>query len=106
MSSFATVSAKGLGHLCFDKDRFYITAYASHEIYEVTLAGKVTRIMGNGERGIVDGDSAKARLSFPNGIAINPYARLLYINEYVSESTYVLPRRAIVRQIFLDAKGS
>jgi hypothetical protein len=98
---FATVSEKGLGHLCFRKDRFYVTAYESHEIYEVTLDGTVKRILGSGERGIVDGTGAKARLSFPNGIACHPWAPRLYINEYVNESTSSLPGRAIVREITL-----
>jgi DNA-binding beta-propeller fold protein YncE len=103
VSPFASVSEKGLGHLCFKDDRFYVTAYASHEIYEVALSGTVKRILGNGERGMVDGDAAKARLSFPNGIACNPWAPRLYINEYVNESTGSLPRRAIIRQIDLEA---
>src|SRR4029450_6052137 len=65
---FTTVSAKGLGHLCFNqKDRFYVTASQSHEIYEVMLDGTARRILGNGKRGIVDGADTKARLSFPNG---------------------------------------
>jgi sugar lactone lactonase YvrE len=98
---FATVSEKGLGHLCFREDRFYVTAFESHEIYEVTLDGSVKRILGNGERGIVDGTGAKARLSFPNGIAYHPWAPRLYINEYVNESTSSLPGRAIVREITL-----
>jgi DNA-binding beta-propeller fold protein YncE len=98
---FATVSEKGLGHLCFRKDRFYVTAYESHEIYEVTLDGTVKRILGDGERGIVDGTGAKARLSFPNGIACHPWAPRLYINEYVNESTSSLPGRAIIREITL-----
>jgi DNA-binding beta-propeller fold protein YncE len=98
---FATVSEKGLGHLCFREDRFYVTAFESHEIYEVTLDGSVKRILGNGERGIVDGTGAKARLSFPNGIACHPWAPRLYINEYVNESTSSLPGRAIVREITL-----
>jgi sugar lactone lactonase YvrE len=98
---FATISEKGLGHLCFRKDRFYATAYESHEIYEVTLDGTVKRILGNGERGIVDGTDAKARLSFPNGIACHPWAPRLYINEYVNESTSSLPGRAIIREITL-----
>ncbi len=51
VSLFATVSAKGLGHVCFKKDRFYVTAFESHEIYEVTLNGTVRRILGNGKRG-------------------------------------------------------
>jgi|SRR5882724_3152849 len=99
---FATVSEKGLGHLCFKEDRFYVTAFESHEIYEVTLDGTVKRILGNGTRGIVDGAGAKARLSFPNGVAFNPWGRRLYINEYVNDTTSSLPRRAIIREIILE----
>ena len=105
VSRFATVSQKGLGHLCFKEDRFYVTAYESHELYEVTLKGVVNRILGNGERGVVDGDAQKARLSFPNGVACDPWARRLYINEYVNESESSLPRRTIIREIMLGPSG-
>lgn len=101
VASFATVSQKGLGHLCFKQDRFYVTAFESHELYEVGLNGTVRRILGNGERGIVDGDDSKARLSFPNGIACDPWRPLLYINEFVNDSTDSLPRRTIIRKIVL-----
>ena len=103
VTPFATVSEKGLGHLCFNKDRFYVTASQSHAIYEVMLDGTVKRILGNGERGIVDGAGAKVRLSFPNGITVHPWARRLYINEFVNESTYSWPPRAIIREIILEA---
>jgi len=105
VSAFATIDAKGhgLGHVCFKDDRLYVTAYASHALYEVTLDGTATRILGNGERGIVDGSATDARLSFPNGIACDPWTRRLYINEYVSESTASLPRRAIVREVDLGS---
>ncbi len=102
VTPFTTVSQKGLGHLCFKEDRFYVTASQSHEIYEVTLDGTAKRILGNGERGIVDGDGAKARLSFPNGIACHPWARRLYINEFVNESVSSFPPRAIIREIVLE----
>lgn len=102
VSPFATISDKGLGHLCFKEDRFYVTAFHSHEIYEVTLEGTVKRILGNGERGLVDGAGAKVRLSFPNGIACSPWARRLYINEYVNDSESSLPRRTVVREIILE----
>jgi hypothetical protein len=46
VSLFAKISGQGLGHVCFKKDRFYVTAFASHEIYEVTLQGKVKRLSG------------------------------------------------------------
>jgi hypothetical protein len=101
---FTTISSKGLGHLCFNqKDRFYVTASQSHEIYEIMLDGTARRILGNGERGIVDGAGTKARLSFPNGIVRHPWAQRLYINEFVNETPSSLPRRAIVREIILGA---
>src|SRR6266699_3932090 len=101
---FTTISSKGLGHLCFNqKDRFYVTASQSHEIYEVMLDGTARRILGNGQRGIVDGADKKARLSFPNGIVKHPWSQRLYINEFVNETPSSLPRRAIVREIILAA---
>jgi len=103
VTPFATVSEKGLGHLCFNKDRFYVTASQSHAIYEVMLDGTVKRILGNGERGIVDGAGEKVRLSFPNGITVHPWERRLYINEFVNESTFSWPPRAIIREIILEA---
>jgi DNA-binding beta-propeller fold protein YncE len=101
VAPFATVSAKGLGHLCFSTDRFYVTAFQSNEIFQVTLDGKAQRILGNGERGVVDGPDGTARLSFPNGIACHPWGGRLYINEYVGETVSSVPRRAVVRQISL-----
>src|SRR5438046_2428189 len=66
---FTTISAKGLWHLCFtQKDRFYVTASQSHEIYELMLDGTARRILGNGERGLVDGAGDTARRSFPIGL--------------------------------------
>jgi len=101
VSLFATVSDQGLGHVCFSKDRFYVTAFRANEIFQVTLDGQATRILGNGERGLVDGPDGKARLTFPNGIACHPWGQRLYINEYVGETDSSVPRRAIVRQIIL-----
>jgi DNA-binding beta-propeller fold protein YncE len=101
VSVFATVSAKGLGHVCFKKDRFYVTAFESHELYEVKLNGAVKRLLGNGQRGIVNGSGESARLSYPNGIACDPWTAHLYINEFDNDSVEGLPRRAIVRQVDL-----
>jgi DNA-binding beta-propeller fold protein YncE len=101
VTAFATVSDKGLGHICFSTDRFYVTAFQSNEIFQVTLDGKARRILGNGERGLVDGPDGTARLSFPNGIVCHPWGGRLYINEYVGETVSSVPRRAVVRQIIL-----
>jgi len=101
VSLFATVSAKGLGHVCFKKDRFFVTAFDSHELYEVKLNGTVTRILGNGQRGVVNGSGDSVRLSYPNGIACDPWTPRLYIDEFDNDSDEGRPRRAIVREIDL-----
>ena len=106
VTPFATVSEKGLGHVCFSVDRFYVTAFQSHEVFQVSLDGKTKRILGSGERGLVDGPDGTARLTFPNGIACHPWGERLYINEYVGETVSSIPRRAIVRQIILDKAAS
>jgi DNA-binding beta-propeller fold protein YncE len=102
VSAFATLSDKGLGYLCFKNDRFYVTAFWSHQIYEVKLDGAARRILGTGERAVVDGTAAQARLSFPAGIACHPWAPRLYVNEDVNESGTVVPRRSIIRVIHLE----
>jgi len=101
VSPFAKVSAKGLGHVCFRKDRFYVTAYEANELYQVTLDGVATRLLGNGERAVVNGKGDQARLSHPNGIACDPWSPHLYINEYDSAAEEGPPLRAIVREVTL-----
>ena len=99
---FTTVSDKGLGHVCFRDHHFYVAAHASHALYEVAGDGKARRILGSGERGEVDGQASRARLSFPNGVACDPWAPRLCINEYLATSSEGVPRRAIVREVDLD----
>lgn len=106
VSLFATVSAKGMGHVCFKKDRFYVTAYGAHEIYEVKLNGAVRRILGNGQRGVVNGSGDSVRVSYPNGIACDPWTPRLYINEFDSASDEAGPLRTIVREIDLITAAS
>ena len=59
-------------------------------------------MIGNDERGLVDGVGVNARLSFPMGIACHPWAPRLYVNEEAGDAG-ALPRRSIVRVITLTA---
>src|SRR5436305_1651660 len=79
------------------------TATQSHGSCAVMLDCTRRRILGNGERGIVDAADTKARLSFPNGIVSHPWSQRLYINEFANETPSSLPPRAIVREIILGA---
>jgi hypothetical protein len=97
---FATVSDKGLSHLCFKGDRLYVAAFRSHAIYAVSMTGEAERILGDGVRGAADGARAGARLSFPFGIGCHPWAPRLYVNEE-PDGENAEPRRSTVRVIRL-----
>ena len=101
VAPFATVSDKGLSHLCFKGDQLYVAAFRSHAVYRVTMAGAVTRILGDGTRGPVDGAGESARLSFPFGIGCHPWAPRLYLNEETNAAEGMLPRRSSIRVIDL-----
>lgn len=98
---FATVSDKGLGHICYKDGVFYVTGFASEAVYQVSQAGAVRRLLGGGERGLRDGVGQSARLSRPNGIACDPYHPRLFINEFLNDAANGFPTHMIVRQITL-----
>ena len=101
VAPFAAVSEKGLGHICFKDGHFYVTGYETHAVYDVSRSGEVRRLLGNGERGLVDGFGENARLSKPNGIACDPYHPRLYINEDLNDDMSAFPRHMVVRRITL-----
>ena len=87
--------------MCFSTDRFYVTAYASHEIFEVALNGKRSASSATASAvwwmGRTEQRGCRSRTA---SSAIRGGGRL-YINEYVGETSSSVPRRAIVRQIIL-----
>lgn len=101
VSLFAQVPSSGLAHLCFKGDQLYVAAFRSHAVYRVSAEGAAERVLGNGERGTVDGSGEDARLSFPYGLACHPWAPRLYVNEEPNPVAGSLSRRAIVRAITL-----
>ena len=58
-------------------DRFiYIADSNHHRVIEATLAGKVTRIFGNGDAGLRDGPPGEAAFQQPQGLALDDAGRL------------------------------
>ena len=98
---FATVSGRGLSHLCFKGDRLYVAAFRSHAVYQISAQGNVMRVLGNGTPGTVDGIGESARLSFPFGVGCHPWAPRLYLNEELNAVEGMLPRRSSIRVIHL-----
>ena len=73
---------------------------------EVVMGGTARRFLGRGMRGLVDGPEMQTRLSFPNGVACDPWAPRVYINEYLNDSESALPRRMIVCLIDFEPRSS
>ncbi|ACZ42194.1 alkyl hydroperoxide reductase/ Thiol specific antioxidant/ Mal allergen [Thermobaculum terrenum ATCC BAA-798] len=75
-----------------DEDSLYIADSNHNRILECSLSGKIRRIWGNGEEGLVDGSASEAKFNHPQGMAIrgnelyvadteNHALRLLHLNE-------------------------
>lgn len=103
---FATITEKGLGHIYIAQDRIFVTAFHSHEIYEVDMEGAPTRLFGTGERGLEKTDDGNVQLSWPNGLVVIPAGNRIYfiINEFVHDSLRALPPRSIVRSISIEVE--
>ena len=70
----------GNGHLVYGNGRMYLTSNATSQIFEMTLDGQLSVLAGSGELGNQDGPADQASFSLPNGIAITPDGRYLYVN--------------------------
>ena len=70
----------GNGHIVYGNGRMYLTNNANSQIFEMTLDGKLSVLAGSGALGNQDGSAEQATFSLPNGIAISPDGRYLYVN--------------------------
>lgn len=91
--------AKGNGHLVWHKDGMFVTARRANQIYHVTPLGEVTLVAGNGHQGVEDGIATTARFGLPNGIAISPDGKYLYVNDRTNKpiAEWVLRRISVIQ---------
>lgn len=75
----------GNGHIAFGNGRLYVVSNAAAQIFELSLAGELTLIAGDGTRGHADGAALESSFSSPNGIALSADGKTLFVNE--AEST-------------------
>ena len=83
-SRLATIPGGNNGHIVMHRGQLFVVARSAHKIYRVSLDGKTEVFAGSGKRGKQDGAPNEATFSFPNGIAISPDGKYMYVNE-VSE---------------------
>ena len=71
----------GNGHIIYRNDRLYVVSNATHQLFEIDMAGNRTLIAGSGARGRADGDGAAAQFSLPTGIDLSPDGTTVYVND-------------------------
>lgn len=81
VTRLATLPGKNNGHLVYRAGHLFVVARGAHQIYRVSLDGKVTLFAGSGERGHKNGPALEASFSFPNDLAFSPDGKILYVNE-------------------------
>ena len=102
VSLFATLGTQGLGggHIARSGNHLYVSMFGGHTIWRVSLSGVAERIVGvEGEPGLADGSALRARLRFPNGIAVDPSGRFLYTNCLDGPRNTSLPGEMRLRRI-------
>ncbi|GEM_PF-5057292 len=77
----ANLPGKGNGHVAWSHGALFITDRVGHQVYQVTPAGEVSLVSGQGSRGLNDGSGANAQHSLPNGIAVDPTGKHIYVND-------------------------
>ena len=81
VTEIAALPGGNNGHLVYYQGLLYVLDRAGHQVFAVTLDGRIQLIAGSGERGLADGPALEATFSLPNGIGISPDGRFLYINQ-------------------------
>ncbi|MEC3907638.1 hypothetical protein VOI54_11455 [Tamlana sp. 2201CG12-4] len=69
-----------IGRMAFGNNKIYVTSNSEHLIYEISLTGDITKTIGMGGKGEIDGSGSIATFSNPNGIGISYDAKVLYIS--------------------------
>jgi DNA-binding beta-propeller fold protein YncE len=70
-----------IGHLAYANDHFYVTGWNEHKVYKVSLTGAIVETIGRGTNADLDGPAASAQFSQPNGIAVSPDGRYVFVSQ-------------------------
>ncbi len=98
-----TLPGNNNGHLIYAHGALWVVARSAHQIYRVSLDGKMTLVAGSGKKGNKDGKAKKAQFCYPNDIGISPDGRTLYVNEVADlSSTGRLLAPTTLRRIVLE----
>ena len=88
-------------HVAATEDGLYVTKIESNRIYRIDRAGTIEAFAGTGELGLDDGTALEATFARPNGIAVSPDGRALYVNNFEGPWRGFEPTNIILRRIEL-----
>ncbi len=88
-------------HVAATEDGLYVTKIESNRIYRIDRAGTIEAFAGTGELGLDDGPALEATFARPNGIAVSPDGRALYVNNLEGPWRGSEPTNIILRRIEL-----
>ena len=86
-SVHAELPGNNNGHVFFREGTLWVVARSAHQIYRVSLDGKVELFAGTGEKGGKDGPALDSSFCYPNDLGFSPDGRYLYVNEVADETS-------------------
>lgn len=91
----------GNGHIAIFKGRIYVTGFHGHQVYVLDMSGQLLATIGTGKKGTKDGTIDGSEFSYPNGIAVDPDGKYLYVNEMSGEirNPVITPGKGSIRAI-------
>lgn len=105
VSEFADIpGGPGNGHIAFGRGGFYVTKFQGNRVYRVSRDGAVRVVAGTGQAGGADGPALEATFTRPNGIAVSPTGKELWVNDLVEgQGVGIGVSRVALRRIRLVA---
>ncbi len=70
-----------IGHMAYFNDHFYVTGWKEHQVLKVSADGNIVETYGSGISGTEDGQPGDAKFSQPNGIAVTPDGKYIYVSQ-------------------------
>lgn len=81
-SEFADIpGAGGNSHIAFAQGTFYVTKLRAHQVFRLQRDGSYAVLAGTGAQGRSDGPATDAVFSRPNGIAVDPGGKVIWVND-------------------------
>jgi len=99
MKTVALLEGGPNAHIVFTGGSFYVTQISSGKLFRMEVDGTMEMLIGGAGQGLEDGPVPQGRLKNPNGIAVGPEGRWLYVNDIVGTWAEPEPTHLLVRRI-------